>query len=661
MKTEILKEEGRVFLATNGKKAAEILPCEGCSDSFERLSDLAFLWKRKSDSARIKMRMELLTCKEATFTMVPSVSYNGNGWGSTPEYVGDRAEDGTPWSFAWHRVTIPSCTFSATPDASVAMMAEAGEDTGCSLYREGDREKHVLIYPEEDAPKTLQRHFWGDAYYGEGKPRTEFTAIILAYPAEDKPIRYDRLLDFAWRYYGHPIKAQYPPEELKRLSLAYMRFLFSREQDGFCGFTMGSQWHYSMTAYLKTVNRYEISWVGQSASMANAMLKNYLETGDKESLQMGLEAHDAWIKYGTAPCGILESRIDRDPWRAKEFPPDFMPDLWKLGECQYESQRAFAGRKFRRGADGLIALTIDACNLGGAADAYFEAYDLARECGYDKPEYLKTAFDICEFAMKYQSPEGGFVKNWTEEGAVIKKDGTVGCFLVLPLITAYNRTKEEKYLDSAKRAFDYYYGALEKDGYTTAGALDTYCIDKESSSPMLRDALALYDVTKDQKYVTAAENIAWYLSTWIMHYTIVYPEDSLIAKMPYDTFASTSVSTAHQALDQYALRDVISFKRLAELTGNVQWKEKAAALWANANQGISDGTMYLNGRLRPAGSQDEAVFHTRWGRHGVGPFRPSQWLPAWPTAFRMEDLRWSDDWEIYREGLTGISGKIEHK
>ena len=115
MNTEILKEEGRVFLATNGKKAAEILPCEGCSDSFERLSDLAFLWKRKSDSARIKMRMELLTCKEATFTMVPSVSYNGNGWGSTPEYVGDRAEDGTPWSFAWHRVTIPSCTFSATP------------------------------------------------------------------------------------------------------------------------------------------------------------------------------------------------------------------------------------------------------------------------------------------------------------------------------------------------------------------------------------------------------------------------------------------------------------------------------------------------------------------------------------------------------------------
>ena len=74
------------------------------------------------------MRMELTTCKLPTFTMVPSVSYNGNGWGSTPEYVGDRAEDGTPWSFAWHRVTIPSCTFSATPDASVALMAEAGED-----------------------------------------------------------------------------------------------------------------------------------------------------------------------------------------------------------------------------------------------------------------------------------------------------------------------------------------------------------------------------------------------------------------------------------------------------------------------------------------------------------------------------------------------------
>ena len=144
-----------------------------------------------------------------------------------------------------------------------------------------------------------------------------------------------------------------------------------------------------------------------------------------------------------------------------------------------------------------------------------------------------------------------------------------------------------------------------------------------------------------------------------MHYTIKYPEESLIGQMGYDTFGSTSVSTAHQALDQYALRDVISFLKLAEYTDNIQWREKAIAFWCNACQCISDGTMYLNGRLRPAGAQDEAVFHTRWGRRSVGSFRPSQWLPAWPAAFRLETLDHHPDWSVFREGLNEISGKIE--
>jgi len=660
MMTDIIECGGRYFLEANGVRAASVTPADGASDTFVRLSDIAFLWKRTVNKPQINMRMELVTCEAPEFTMIPAVSYNGNGWGTTPEYVGDRAEDGTPWSFAWHRVTIPSCTFTATSSSCVAMMAEAGEDTACSLYKEDNKEKHVVIYPEEEKPKTLQRHFWGEPYQGEGKLRTEFTAIILAYPTENKPIKYDRLLDFAWRYYGHPIAVPRSPEELYELGLAYTRFLYQEEKNGFKGFTMGSQWHKGMTSYMKTLNRYEISWVGQSASMANAMLYHYLKTGDKEALEMGISAHDCWLKYGKRPCGLLDARVDYDEWRIKEYPEDYMPDPWKLGEAACESHKVFGGKKFPRDENGVIKIAIDACDLGGAADCYFEGYDLAKKCGLDKPEYLETAFGICDFVIKTQDPCGRYAKTWDYDGTILAPDGTIGCFMVLPMLTAYKRSGDKKYLDSALKAFNFYYDALERDGFTTAGALDTYCIDKESSSPLLRDALALYDLTGDKKYITAAENIAWYLCTWLMYYTIEYPDDCLIGKMGYDTFGSTSVSTAHQALDQYALRDVMSFLRLAELTGNVQWKEKAQAFFANACQGISDGTMYLNGRIRPAGSQDEAIFHTRWGRYGVPPFSPSQWLPAWPTAFRLEMLRWNEDWDVFRTGLTSISNAIPH-
>ena len=124
---------------------------------------------------------------------------------------------------------------------------------------------------------------------------------------------------------------------------------------------------------------------------------------------------------------------------------------------------------------------------------------------------------------------------------------------------------------------------------------------------------------------------------------------------------STAVSTPHNALDQYALRDVLSFLKLYELTGNIQWRERAQALWYGANQCISDGTLVVNGRLRPAGGQDEAIFHTRWGRAFVPPFMPSQWLPAWPCAFRLENLRWCSDWGFFDEGLRHIEGKIENE
>jgi hypothetical protein len=134
----------------------------------------------------------------------------------------------------------------------------------------------------------------------------------------------------------------------------------------------------------------------------------------------------------------------------------------------------------------------------------------------------------------------------------------------------------------------------------------------------------------------------------------------MISKLGYDTFGSTSVSTPHQALDQYALRDVVSFLKLYEITGYAQWRERAVAFWCNTSQGISDGTLFINQRLRPAGAQDEAVFHTRWGRHTSKPFGLSQWLPAWPCAFRLENLRWLDDTEFFNEGLHHIEGKITH-
>ena len=658
---EIVKTADGQVITVNGTAYARIPAQEGAEDTFEKIEEGAWKWFRRTEEPTDRMRMEVILTGAPSFTMIPAVSYNGNGWGDFPEYVGDRAEDGTPWSFASHRTTIPACTYSENESVSLALMAEPNSNSACSLFRVDEGEKHVLIFPEEEQPKTLQRHFWGDAFQGIMEPTTEFQGILLVYPSDGTKYRYKGLLDFAWRYYGHPIAAPRTAEELYRLSIAYTRFLFERERDGFAGFVSGSQWYENVHSYKKKEHYYEIGWVGQSASMANAFLYDYLKTGDKDHLEMALEVHDSWLKHTETDGSFLSARMGYYPALSIPYetlkPEDL--DRWEMGDDLYENCLYKLGKPQLRDKSGKLQIRHDACNVGTGACGYFEAYDLLKQIGIDKPEYLKAALDTCDFAIKHQDEKGCFAKAWDGAGNVLAKKGTIGCFLILPLVTAYKKTEDKKYLTAAIRAFDFYYEELERQGFTTAGALDTYSIDKESSSPLLRDALALYEATRDEAYVAKAEKIAWYLCTWMMHFTVRYPEDCLISKLGYDTFGSTSVSTPHQALDQYALRDVLSFLKLYEITGYKQWKERAVAFWCNACQGISDGTLFLNRRLRPAGSQDEAVFHTRWGRHTSAPFGLSQWLPAWPCAFRLENLRWQENWSLFDEGLTEIEGSLK--
>ncbi|MBQ7012066.1 MAG: hypothetical protein IJN63_10200 [Clostridia bacterium] len=662
----IVNENGVNFISVNGEPCGKIIPCEGAADSFTELECGAWKWHRKTAEPTDSMRMELLFLGEPTFTMVPCISYNGNGWGTMPEYIGDRDTDGTPWSWASHRVTIPSCTYSENEKASIALMSEPNDNCACSLYSVEGGKLHVVIFPEEEKPRTLQRHFWNGPFQGTMEPRCDFEAIIQVVPSDGTKHRYKHLMDFAWRYYGHDFDIPMTTDELERYSIAYARFLYEEEPNGLCAFTNGSEWHKGITGYRKQEHRYQIGWVGQSASLANAMIWHYKKTGCERSLKMGIAAHDSWIKFATVKPGLLRSSISYEGLDKLDYSDPSVLDPLKYGEDTLESlrRRVLAVQQELKNPKPTPPKKTwpvsDACNLGTCAEGYFEGYDLLKTIDIDKPEYLQTAMEICDFALASQDENGCFAKSWDNEGNVWAKKGTIGCFLILPLLNAYVRTNDKRYLDGAERAFAFYYKELEDNGFTTAGALDTYSIDKESASPLLRCSLKLYEVTGDKKYVAQSEKIGWYLCTWMMHFTVEYPDGNIIKEMGYDTFGSTSVSTPHTALDQYALRDVISFRTLAELTGNIQWRERALALWCNANQCVSDGTLYINGRLRPAGGQDEAVFHTRWGRAHVPPFTPSQWLPAWPCAFRLENLRWLDDTEFFNEGLHHIEGKIEH-
>ena len=255
---------------------------------------------------------------------------------------------------------------------------------------------------------------------------------------------------------------------------------------------------------------------------------------------------------------------------------------------------------------------------------------------------------LCDFALRTQTSNGEFAKSYFMDGSVNAAHGSVGAFMILPLFDAYELTGDKKYLDCALKGFDFYYGEFTRTGYTTAGALDSNCIDKESAPPILRAALYCYHATGNKAYVEAAEELAYYLATWQWHYTVHFPENSLAKKIGYDTYGGTSVSAAHNAQDPFGLYYVPEYLELAELTGKKIWYERARALWYNGIQLISDGTLVINGRVRPAGSQDESVRHTRWGRPDKRYFVPSEWLVSWTGTYRQVALDKIKNWDDLR-------------
>ena len=627
MKQFEMKRNGDAYELTDGKTVLLTIPARADAvDSFEKIEDGAYKWTRKLNAPTDKMQLTFDTAHAPLYTVVPAVNYNGNGWGDSEEYVGDSFE-GTPWTYEWHRVMIPACTYTEMDnDYAVAMMAVQDDTPSCSMYKtESGMERHALIWPEQAGPKMLGRHEWKEAYMGTMEPRDTFEAILVAFPVETRRHQIRSLLDFAWRFYGHKLPAPMQPEDMWRYSIAFMKSLWTLEKDGFVAFNRGLQWYKSTCFYAKRDQiKYELGWVGQSASASNTLLYEYLRTGDKDAYEKASMCLDAWPKYTKLEGveGLVQIKFDGAP------------------------------------VDQTRDIPIDACNLGQGATQYFLAADLMEKCGTPRPEYIDYAMGMVNFVVSHQKESGEFAKSWNKDGSVRQQNGTIGAFLIPPVLEAYKRTGDAKYRDSAVRAFDCYYKELSDNGFTTAGALDTYCIDKESASPLLEAALALYDVTKDEKYVACAEDVAWYISTWMMHYTAKYPADTTLAKIGYDTLGITAVSTAHNAVDQYCLRDVRSFLKLYDITGKKQWQERGTALWCAASQLISDGTLCIRGKVRPAGSQDEAVFQTRWGRPTLPPFNPSEWLVMWPCAFRMETLRATEDWSVFRRGVDTIDGKI---
>lgn len=608
-------------------------------------------------SVSFKDELRVRDCFAATRYLIPCVNYNGNEFGALKTPKGLSCE-GQPWVFSYERTGVPSCTLTENGSTGLAVFAandtKASLVSACSLEIAGRGERparprsretrdptvyeHVIVRPVTEAPYTYEsKGVFGPRYdtyitLGAGETFTAKSYVCVCRP-KWPGYAYASLIDHALNLLDPQLKPCLTDDEVFDLGIRYVHALLylyrgkwlvnehyinrmahdcaamriTREE-----MAERMKWEY-WTAIGTYCQTFEVGWAGQNFLNARMFAVKAFATGDGALLKKAVGVFDAFV--------------------ATQYPSGLLHTCYNFN---FDTNRVE-----RRPAD--------VCNMGWAAAEAVRMNRLLSAHGMGKPEYVKFARSICDFFVAHWSDEWGFGKSWHVDGRPAAHAGTIGGFLIPALVELYDETNERKYLDAALKASDFYFKRDLDRFECTAGAIDCYCIDKETAWPFLNGSLSLYRITDDAKHLERAEKAAAYFTSWMFFFDGVYGPETDIAKHGWHTTGGTSVSAEHQGIDSWGSIAVPDLVELSERTGDAKWRRIAGLMWANAMQCITTrlGEFY-HGQQRPIGSQSEACFQARFTKYRpvieAGYF--SDILAPWPSAFRM--------WTVERLHSKGI-------
>ena len=565
---------------------------------------------------------------------MPCVSYSGNAFGDGMDPKGLLCE-GEPWIIPSDHMGIPGCTAVMGDHGCTALfLSPEAVKSAASLEIDGKTVIQRVFFTHIEYPKAyLEKFRYGDAIVNETTLAPNESISFRAYffaGNESGTFGYRPVIEYLLKNWARKPVDRYTPR-IYEDSMSFLRRLVEHREDGVLtnmGFyprpdKKDPAVPHSEFAYRRS-GRYECGWCGQNISNAFLFL---FEAMKKEITQ----------KTALAPFDLafaVEGSFDTG---AEDFKNAIaILDTWKKYRFENGLFPVLLDHIYRGKTEEFV---LDLCNLGWLSYQYLNCYTLLRNGGVERRDYLECALGVLDALLPTVALGQGFPQTVNEKGEILCPLGMAGTMMTVAALQAYRVTGDEKYLRAGKESFDFYYENYLSKNAAAGGALDTYCIDKESAGPVLRAALMLERITGDRSYLEKAENIACYLQTWMFYYDIPFPEGTDAHTLGFTTFGATAVSAQHHHLDCWASYYVPDLRYLSKLTGNDTWRLASEALREYTFGEISDGKTYLHGLLRPAGAQNEAIFQSNWsfdGNHRKGEF--NDWLVCWVCTFRLLDI-----------------------
>ena len=256
-------------------------------------------------------------------------------------------------------------------------------------------------------------------------------------------------------------------------------------------------------------------------------------------------------------------------------------------------------------------------------------YRREKAAGHDHPEWLKWISDYCDWIMTQQSDDGSFPAAWEAgTGQVIREGKTTSYVLVPVLVRLSEVTGQKKYFDSAIKAAEYIWTNFGSKGvYLGATGTGNNIADKEAGMLSLEAFLALYENTRDTKWLERAKAAADYTESWIWIWNVPMPMDADDSRLHWKKGVPTTGvngigSDGPGGVDQYLDWSAPSYAKLYKLTKDEHYLDVARVLLH-----CTKAMLALRGRtydlLGPGWQQEH--WNMGPGRKGMGAHR--NWLP----------------------------------
>lgn len=514
---------------------------------------------------------------EPTYWMIPGIVYNGNNAGSG-KFL--RPSLGSLYFIREDRCCIPSAGIVENDNEVLAVFTEPAKNEAEMSAVSVLRNKIVIRIPWAEVPisYTAKGKFSGccEKYFSRTREyRRRFYVINCKYAEKGYRRGYHLVLDRAFEVLVKEPE-NITTDELKRyiesrieysLNIHYCK-LFSRGrfvQFALCGTPICG----SSTSG---------GFVGRELDLALALYRVYLINGDRE-------LRDIASSIANDYCNTMT----RDGMIYTDY---FLSNGRRLGYAIWHRKH------------------INTRILGETLYSLLRLYEYSQAANESNKKWFLVPLRVCLSLIKMQLETGSY-GTWLVNGKPVGTDTTNGVYVIWSMVKLYMLTGDRLFLDSARKAMQYYSRKFVETDIYYGDTLDSDSIDKEGAHAILRAAILLYDATKDSKYIEIAERAAYFLFTWTFLWDVPFERNSFLGELNFKTRGWTVVSVENQHLDPYGLIIAPDLLRLHQITMKPIWKNLCILMGKPVLNFVFPLESRKIGRIF-YGYQPEQINHTDW-------------------------------------------------